>query len=98
MSFVFGLEVTWDLLSAQLEEEAEGERHMLARYFGKRERGREKNPKTFPGALFFVSVPSIMFLLVVESTISHRHFYLIHNTRTRRDDSLPLPSLQVCII
>lgn len=25
MSFVFGLEVTWDLLSIQLEEEAEGD-------------------------------------------------------------------------
>ncbi len=26
MSFVFGLEVTWDLLQVQLEEEAEGKR------------------------------------------------------------------------
>ena len=32
MSFVFGLEVTWDLLQVQLEEEAEGENNKI--FFG----------------------------------------------------------------
>lgn len=29
VSFVFGLEVTWDLLQVQLEEEAEGENNKI---------------------------------------------------------------------